>query len=695
MTDKATSGFTLTLKNNEEARLSQIFQSYSNDLGHMPLSDFLRLSFYKHLITNSTPMQSILNVFQQAAGEKTYLNKDRFFFAINLLSRIIYPDEIMPLDLIITKILTEYSEISYNSLPSFNDSISILFNEGIIRMFEKAEEGFLNILMCYNSQNIANGRKVVGIQQIKNKNIGISSRNLMRFFKSKGLFPSILSVEEFQRALKIIVPPSDKDMKKFYTYGYLSKFYDKEMSKSELSSIETVRGEPELRLADLELLFGKIALDYFPMIEDVAEKIMEMIENKCELVSQPKIVVKYSLDLGLDFPLSDEIEGSKKIIQDYYHKKSAALRPFKENLDILTLVKIPPKIPVFEEIEKMFDDERVPPFPDAIKQVQENPPPYALPPITYPIAKNSAQDRKESPKKENKTRSETPGVKVKFVELPGRFTSNSPERPRYESFAEMRKNLNASIYPETAKQILSNPSIQPCLIREVFIPPLAPAMVTNIIESSFAYQANSNYHAAFSTLLKAKTQWLIHEKTDLLKPDIELFFEMAKGAIFESCKKDEIALGQYFASKTIYDRLGFNNPDRALLYCGLGSVLVHLGNYRLALRSYLMAKKIRERCIGGDTIETATVYNNLGVCMFFLSRYQESFAYFELSEAIFMMMLGPHHARTLTVKQNINKVKRQNLIATPDYKVLWSKQLVDPYPKRKKKGKGKKKKGKN
>ncbi|OMJ83077.1 hypothetical protein SteCoe_16057 [Stentor coeruleus] len=693
MTDKATSGFTLTLKNNEEARLSQIFQSYSNDLGHMPLSDFLRLSFYKHLITNSTPMQSILNVFQQAAGEKTYLNKDRFFFAINLLSRIIFPDEIMPLDLIITKILTEYSEPSYNSIPTFDDSISILFNEGIIRMFEKAEEGFLNILMCYNSQNIANGRKVVGIQQIKNKNLGILSRNLMRFFKSKGLFPSILSVEEFQKVLEKIVPAYDKDMKKFYTYGFLYKFYDKEMSKSELSSIETIRGEPELRLVDLELLFGKIALDYFPMIEDVAEKVMEMIENKCELISQPKIAVKYSLDLGSDFLLNDS-EGLKKI-HIGNHKKSAVLRPFKENLDILALIKNPPRVPVFEEIEKMFDDERVPPFPDMVKPVQENPPPYILPPITYPIAKTSAQDRKESPKKENKNRSETPGVKVKFVELPGRFTSNSPEKPRYESFAEMRKNLNSSIYPETAKQMLSNPAIQPCLIREVFIPPLAPETVTNIIESSFAYQANSNYHAAFSALLKAKSQWLLHEKTDLLKPDIELFFEMAKGAIFESCKKDEIALGQYFASKVIYDRLGFNNPDRALLYCGLGSVLVHLGHYKLALRSYLMAKKIRERCIGGDTIETATVYNNLGVCMFFLSRYQESFAYFELSEAIFMMMLGPHHARTLTVKQNINKVKRQNLIATPDYKVLWSKQFVDPYPKRKKKGKGKKKKGKS
>ena len=80
--------------------------------------------------------------------------------------------------------------------------------------------------------------------------------------------------------------------------------------------------------------------------------------------------------------------------------------------------------------------------------------------------------------------------------------------------------------------------------------------------------------------------------------------------------------------------------------------------------------------------------------MYNLGRYQESFAYFELSEAIFLMMLGPHHPRTLTVKQNINKVKRQNLLTTPDFKLLWSKQMINPNPKPKKKGKGKKKKSK-
>ena len=307
----------------------------------------------------------------------------------------------------------------------------------------------------------------------------------------------------------------------------------------------------------------------------------------------------------------------------------------------------------------------------------------------------NAEKNKETPKKEKNNRSETPGGKIKFAQMPGRFMTNTPERPRYESFAEMRRKLNSSVYPETAKQMLSNSAIQPCLIREIFLPPSSPALVSSLIESSFMYQSNSKHYAALTSLLKAKEQWCILENTDLLKADAELFFEMAKGAIYESCKKDTLALAQYYHSKHISDRLGFNNPDRALVYCGLGSVLAHLGHYALALRSYLMAKKIRERCIGGDTVEAATVYNNLGACMYFLTRYQEAFAYFQLSEAIFLMILGPSHARTVTTKENIEKVKRQNLLTTPEFKVLWSKEFKDPNPKPKKKGKGKKKKSKN
>jgi hypothetical protein len=100
--------------------------------------------------------------------------------------------------------------------------------------------------------------------------------------------------------------------------------------------------------------------------------------------------------------------------------------------------------------------------------------------------------------------------------------------------------------------------------------------------------------------------------------------------------------------------------------------------------------------VGPDTVDTATVYNNLGVCFFSLKRFHESFAYLQLAEAIFEELLGPNHPRTITTKRNLTKIKRSNFMAAPEYKPIWRKQVVDPYPakKKKKKRKGKKKKKK-
>jgi len=80
----------------------------------------------------------------------------------------------------------------------------------------------------------------------------------------------------------------------------------------------------------------------------------------------------------------------------------------------------------------------------------------------------------------------------------------------------------------------------------------------------------------------------------------------------------------------------------------LGSVLYHTDEPAWALRCYLKAREIREERLGGDTVDTATVYNNLGCCMYLLERNQESLAYFELAQAILECELGPSHERTMT-----------------------------------------------
>ena len=112
-----------------------------------------------------------------------------------------------------------------------------------------------------------------------------------------------------------------------------------------------------------------------------------------------------------------------------------------------------------------------------------------------------------------------------------------------------------------------------------------------------------------------------------------------------------------------------------------------------ALRLFLKARKIREETLGGDTVDTATVYNNLGCSMFMLERNEEAKAYFELAQAILECDLGPQHERSLTAARNVSKVNKTVLGIVPEYRLLWTTAVPHPCPKVKK-GKKKKKKKK-
>ena len=57
--------------------------------------------------------------------------------------------------------------------------------------------------------------------------------------------------------------------------------------------------------------------------------------------------------------------------------------------------------------------------------------------------------------------------------------------------------------------------------------------------------------------------------------------------------------------------------------------------FHWALRAFLHAKKIREETIGGDTPDTATVYNNLGVVSYCLESYLPANGYFKLAYEIY------------------------------------------------------------
>ena len=76
----------------------------------------------------------------------------------------------------------------------------------------------------------------------------------------------------------------------------------------------------------------------------------------------------------------------------------------------------------------------------------------------------------------------------------------------------------------------------------------------------------------------------------------------------------------FLACRSFVVSLDDENPDKALPYCGIGSACYHTMEYEWALRCFLKVREIREETIGGDTVDCATTYNNIGCCMLKLRR---------------------------------------------------------------------------
>jgi tetratricopeptide (TPR) repeat protein len=222
-----------------------------------------------------------------------------------------------------------------------------------------------------------------------------------------------------------------------------------------------------------------------------------------------------------------------------------------------------------------------------------------------------------------------------------------------------------NIFPLNIRGDQGNPGVAPCIIKEVYFPPESPQEVATLVESALVYQCDSNFEMAVDCYEKARETWMkVLKLRDssvkaLKRPEHEMFFCLSVGSVYESAGKDDLALSQYMKAKDV--QLQSNHPDRAFPFCGLGSVLYHMEEPAWALRLFLKAREVREQTIGGDTVDTATVYNNLGCCMFMLERNQEAKAYFELANAIFECELGYEHERTLTTKRNLKKVERSVL----------------------------------
>lgn len=207
------------------------------------------------------------------------------------------------------------------------------------------------------------------------------------------------------------------------------------------------------------------------------------------------------------------------------------------------------------------------------------------------------------------------------------------------------------------KEVISNSKVYPSLIHEsLILPKILPDKIKELIIAS--YKDHIQGHTEFAIRRLERAEYFLKDFKLPNEPQIDLFFSLTFGSYYQELNYNITAMKYYFNARKITDKLLSDNPDSALVYCYLGSLFLDLKEFDWSLRCYQFAKEWREKTIGGDTLDTAAVYNNLGVVSFYMESVLPAKNYINLAYEITRSILGLAHPRTLFIKSNLSKISQ-------------------------------------
>ena len=271
-------------------------------------------------------------------------------------------------------------------------------------------------------------------------------------------------------------------------------------------------------------------------------------------------------------------------------------------------------------------------------------------------------DRARKPKKRNAR--DPPPKEIHRDEIPNIEVS----KERYMGKA-LIKTLTKNNVKNTFKEIVSNAKVYPSLIHEALIlPQILPDRVKELIIESYKDHIQGNTEYAIRRLERA--EFILKNYKIPNEPQIDLFFALTFGSFYQELNLNVQAIKYYYKARMITDKFRSDNPDNALVYSFFGSIFLDLKEFEWAFRCFQFAKENREKIIGGDTLDTAAIYNNLGVVAFYMESFLPSKNYLNLAYEITRSILGLNHPRTLYIKSNLAKLSQLSFNKEVVFKTL-------------------------
>ena len=250
----------------------------------------------------------------------------------------------------------------------------------------------------------------------------------------------------------------------------------------------------------------------------------------------------------------------------------------------------------------------------------------------------------------------------------GELLNKEQEEERYLG-KENIKSLTNRFIKKTMKEILPNTKVFPTIIKEILsLPENLPQKSMELVVMSLEDRVNGDYEKAIKRLEKA--QEFLPKDINKINWQTELYFNLTLGSLYEAMDLNFQTIKYFSEALHNHEKLISFSPDNALPFSFIGEFFIKMKEYEWALRCYIKAKMIREETIGGDTIDTATIYNNLGVAAFCLESYLPANGYFMMAYEIYKNLMGINHMRTIIIKENLSKLKNMNFNKDVEFKTL-------------------------
>jgi len=180
----------------------------------------------------------------------------------------------------------------------------------------------------------------------------------------------------------------------------------------------------------------------------------------------------------------------------------------------------------------------------------QNPPPYEKPKIYIgcPIPKDEKKNAMRAPPKR-------PKANKKDEEPPIQWSGFPEQRLQMaqENFLDYKAALERDV--DQAKEdagTMSDIEVAPTIIREVLYPPSVPEEVVTHLEAAILSHNSASYNQSLKNYDKALTVW--SNVTEEIPEEVNLFFEYAKGLVYESISRDDYALNQFLNCKSYAEK---------------------------------------------------------------------------------------------------------------------------------------------